>query len=152
MPKGIKGSFKTYICKQCGTTAKWGPSKKNIYCSVQCQNDYQTKELLDRWLEGNYTNKFGKFPQFAKDYIFEQQGHKCGICGIKDWNGQPIVFQADHIDGNPDNLKPDNIQVICPNCHSQTDTWGKKSNKQDYRNQYRRERYQTQKELLTSNS
>ena len=149
MPRGIKGSFKTYICKTCGTTAKWGPSKKNIYCSIQCQAKDQKAQTLELWLSEKYTNATGKFPGVAKDYIFEQQGHKCGICGIKDWNGKPIVFQADHIDGNPDNLKPDNIQVICPNCHSQTDTWGRKgiplnSPKTDKRNQERRKKYLTE--------
>jgi endogenous inhibitor of DNA gyrase (YacG/DUF329 family) len=151
MPKGIKGSFKTYNCKHCGTQSKWGPSKKNIYCSIQCQAKDQKAQTLELWLSGNYTNKHGKFPIPAKEYIFEKQGSKCGICGITDWNGQPIVFQADHIDGDSSNLKPDNLQIICPNCHSQTETWGRKGvplnkPKDDSRNQYRRTYYNLAKE------
>jgi len=139
--------MKTFKCHHCGTEHKWRYSSGNKYCDVKCQMSAKKQEVLNTFLKGNYTNKHGKFPGVAKDYIFEQQGHKCGICGITDWNGQPIVFQADHIDGNSQNLKPNNLQMICPNCHSQTETWGRKGvplnqNKQDGRNEYRRTYYQ----------
>mgnify|MGYP001094709507 CR=1 FL=1 len=147
MAQGIKGTFKTYNCIQCGATNKWRPSYSNKYCDNKCQMAHKRSELLKEFLAGNYTNNYGKFPDVAKEYIFEQQGNKCGICGITDWNDKPITFQADHIDGNSDNLMPDNLRVICPNCHSQTDTWGAKSRgpkvekKRDYRNEYRRKHY-----------
>lgn len=51
---------------------------------------------------------------------------KCEICGIHDWNKQPIVFQIHHIDGNNRNNEKDNLQLLCPNCHSQTDNFSNK--------------------------
>ncbi len=143
MPKGIKGSYKRYDCKVCGKTVKWGPSKMNIYCSGTCQMKDQKQQKLNEWLDGTYINKNGKFPDVAKEYVFEQQGNKCGICGITEWNGKEIKFQADHIDGNPANNLPNNLQMICPNCHTQTDTWGKKGKtpKTDRRNVQRRSKY-----------
>lgn len=51
----------------------------------------------------------------------------CEICGIKDWNGLPINCELDHIDGDRNNHKIENLRVICPNCHSQTDTFRSKN-------------------------
>ena len=47
----------------------------------------------------------------------------CELCGITEWNGKPVSFELDHIDGNSHNHKLDNIRIICPNCHSQTNTY-----------------------------
>lgn len=46
--------------------------------------------------------------------------YKCDCCGISEWNGKPITLQLHHIDGNDTNNSLDNIQLLCPNCHSQT--------------------------------
>lgn len=50
-------------------------------------------------------------------------------CGIdKVWNNKPLVLQIDHIDGNGLNNCKDNLRFLCPNCHSQTETFGFKNN------------------------
>lgn len=49
--------------------------------------------------------------------------NKCSICGIMSWNDKPISLELDHIDGNSHNHKLDNLRILCPNCHSQTDTF-----------------------------
>lgn len=48
---------------------------------------------------------------------------KCESCGITEWNGKPIVFQLHHKDGNHNNNNVNNLQLLCPNCHSQTETF-----------------------------
>lgn len=48
---------------------------------------------------------------------------RCETCGISEWQGKPIVMQLHHIDGNRNNNSLNNLQVLCPNCHSQTDTF-----------------------------
>lgn len=55
--------------------------------------------------------------------ILKEQKEKCLLCGIKNWNGKSLVLQQDHIDGNRKNNKRKNLRFICPNCHSQTDTY-----------------------------
>ena len=56
--------------------------------------------------------------------------NKCSTCNITDWNNQPLSLHLDHIDGNPRNNQISNLRLLCPNCHSQTDTYcGKNVNK-----------------------
>lgn len=56
--------------------------------------------------------------------------NKCEICGISEWQGNPIVCQLHHIDGNHLNNNIDNLQILCPNCHSQTSNFCGKINKE----------------------
>ena len=53
--------------------------------------------------------------------------YKCEICGISEWNGKPISLQLHHVDGNRKNNLLSNIQILCPNCHSQTDNYAGKN-------------------------
>lgn len=48
---------------------------------------------------------------------------KCEICGISEWNEKPISLQIHHINGDNCDNRIENLQVLCPNCHSQTDTY-----------------------------
>ena len=50
--------------------------------------------------------------------------HKCLICGISEWLSNPIVLEIDHIDGDASNCIASNLRFLCPNCHSQTETYG----------------------------
>lgn len=45
---------------------------------------------------------------------------ECEKCHIVDWNGIKIVFDLDHINGVNDDNRIENLQILCPNCHSQT--------------------------------
>lgn len=64
-----------------------------------------------------------------KRRVLEEQGNKCNQCGIFEWNGKPIVLELEHKDGNTKNNERTNLECICPNCHSQTETWRGRNNK-----------------------
>lgn len=55
--------------------------------------------------------------------------NRCECCGITKWNGKPLVMQLHHIDGNNKNNSLDNLQMLCPNCHSQTENYCGLANK-----------------------
>ena len=57
--------------------------------------------------------------------------HKCECCGLSEWNELPITLQAHHIDGDRTNNVLDNLSLLCPNCHSQTDNFGSKNIKKE---------------------
>ena len=54
---------------------------------------------------------------------------KCECCGIETWNEKTIVFQLHHKDGNNKNNKIENLILLCPNCHSQTDNFSNRKRK-----------------------
>ena len=58
-----------------------------------------------------------------KENIIE---YKCSECGIIDWNNRPLSLQLDHINGKNNDNRIINLRFLCPNCHSQTETWGNK--------------------------
>jgi 5-methylcytosine-specific restriction endonuclease McrA len=51
--------------------------------------------------------------------------YKCAICNLLNWRGNELVLQVDHVDGNRHNDRRGNLRFLCPNCHSQTITYGK---------------------------
>ena len=55
--------------------------------------------------------------------------YKCSICGISHWNGKTLSLELDHINGINNDNRLENLRFLCPNCHSQTDTYGSKNSK-----------------------
>jgi 5-methylcytosine-specific restriction endonuclease McrA len=50
--------------------------------------------------------------------------NNCRSCGLKDWQGRPLSMHLDHINGVPGDNRLENLRMLCPNCHSQTPTYG----------------------------
>lgn len=65
--------------------------------------------------------------KLLKENILE---NKCAICGLTEWQGKPITLQLHHINGNPDDNNLTNLQLLCPNCHSQTENYCGNANAQ----------------------
>lgn len=66
-----------------------------------------------------------------KQRLFKEgfKENKCECCGISDWNGLPLNCELHHKDGNESNNNLDNLIILCPNCHSQTDNFRSKNKK-----------------------
>jgi hypothetical protein len=58
--------------------------------------------------------------------------YKCEVClNIGFWNNKTIVLQIDHKNGTNDDNRLDNLRFLCPNCHSQTETYAGKNNRKN---------------------
>ena len=62
-----------------------------------------------------------------KKYLIPIRGNQCECCKNTTWLNQPITLQVHHIDGDKTNNELDNLQLLCPNCHSYTDNFGSKN-------------------------
>jgi len=92
------------------------------------------------------TNSLKK--RLIKEEILE---YKCVCCGITDYNNKPIVLELDHINGcNTDN-RLENLRLLCPNCHSQTETFRGKS-KLSALSEKKEVEYRKFREALTDNA
>ena len=59
-------------------------------------------------------------PARMRKHLFEIGfEYKCNLCGIDSWNDQQLVLEIDHVDGQYWNNTKENLQFLCPNCHSQ---------------------------------
>jgi 5-methylcytosine-specific restriction endonuclease McrA len=55
----------------------------------------------------------------------------CQDCGLREWLGKPITMHIDHINGVKDDHRLENLRMLCPNCHSQTPTYGGRNAKRN---------------------
>lgn len=81
-------------------------------------NIYSNKELFKLGTEFKYST--------VKNRIIDEclLEYKCVKCGIEDtWNDKKINLDLDHINGNPKDNRLENLRFLCPNCHSQTETY-----------------------------
>jgi hypothetical protein len=58
-----------------------------------------------------------------RNRILAEQNNKCNRCGLDRWQNEILVLEFEHKDGNNKNNNRDNLECICPNCHSLTPTW-----------------------------
>jgi hypothetical protein len=140
-PKGFtphnKGTAKKIVCKNCDKICIQSHPKQ-IYCSFGCSVEDKNKKKYEDYINNqeNYCN-VGVGIKWLKKYFLVDQNNKCDICGIDNfWNGKPLIFVMDHIDGDASNNKRDNLRLICHNCDSQLDTYKSKN-----KNSARKERY-----------
>lgn len=120
--------LKNFNCLNCNTPSiVKSLTNKGIYCGNVCQMEYQYKQNVSNWLNGSLVGWKGKTKQiknFVRKYLYDNRGTACEQCGwdIRHPDGS-ILTEIDHIDGNAENCNPDNLRVLCPNCHSLTPTF-----------------------------
>lgn len=86
---------------------------------------YSLEEILVK--NSSYANTVRLKRRLIKEGLLE---YRCAICGNEGiWNNKKLVLQLDHIDGDHSNNSIENLRFLCPNCHSQTDTYSGKNAK-----------------------
>lgn len=105
-PNGTLTPVERMVRAQKAQTAKQASWVKKFEINVQ-DADYDDLTLRER-----------------RERILREQNHRCAMCDIdQTWNGQPITFDLDHVNGKRQDESRKNLRLICPNCHSQTPTF-----------------------------
>jgi len=95
----------------------------------------QVKEIEERMLSQFEVKLRGAE---IKLYLIHTRGYQCEKCHITEWNNSYIQLAGHHIDGNYLHNHPSNLKLLCPNCHSQTDTYCSKNRPKNKRKLYKR--------------
>jgi len=102
----------SHFCHQ-AVINKFSPISKISLSEILVQNSSYSRTKLKKRL--------------IKEGLLKEQ---CALCPQgPTWNGKPLVLQLDHINGVGDDNRLENLRLICPNCHTQTDTFAGRNNK-----------------------
>ena len=125
------------INKNCLFCDKALVAKQKKYCSFDCQTNYRQNQYINRWKDGLESGGRGinneVLSSRVRRYLLEEAGYKCtgilddgSICGWNRINNSTglVPLTIHHIDGDPKNHRSGNLKVLCPNCHSLTETYG----------------------------
>lgn len=110
-------------------------TKNKKYCSVSCQQQYQNRQRFTTAIINDWYPK-RDLQRWFLNFVF---GFKCNTCSVFKWNDKNLVLEVNHIDGDSGNHSGSNLEYLCPNCHSQTNTY--KAKNLGNGRFYRRKRY-----------
>jgi Zn finger protein HypA/HybF involved in hydrogenase expression len=134
-----KKGLVSYCSLTCRNSRSWTESDK-LKKSKSAKNSEKVKEANsnrtdDVWIKIGNTRKENHRKQILEskyeDLSFEslrfrilyEQENKCNKCGLDEWLGESLVLELEHKDGNHFNNDRNNLEMLCPNCHSLTETW-----------------------------
>ena len=87
---------------------------RGSYCSLLCHQETIYRKITKPKIErGEISER-----RVLKKYLVKEWGWVCRCCEETQWLNQPIPLEVDHIDGDPSNDLPENLRLICPNCHA----------------------------------
>ena len=123
--KGVKvKDTHFYVCLNCGKPLKRTNSK---FCDNKCQADYNYYQWVQQWKLGKQSGIIGYYgiSHHLRRYLLEKYNNKCCKCGWCEVNPYTnnIPLEVDHVDGDFRNNTENNLRLLCPNCHSLTETY-----------------------------
>ena len=145
----------TYHAKRLGFASDSGPARRYDWAAVQRYYDeghsitgcqlrfgFARKTFADAVNRGAIKSR----PQKAPIATYLTQGkrqhrgnlkrrllgdglrtNECEDCGLTEWRGRPLSMELHHINGDGRDNRLENLQLLCPNCHSQTENFGVKN-------------------------
>jgi hypothetical protein len=123
-----------FTCITCSKVKAYKSNTHGKYCSNVCQHEFQKREKYKLVEDGKGSHRH------VKQYLIEKHGNVCldPLCAW-DFKKSPINVELEHQDGNHENNTLANCTLLCPNCHSLTDTY--KNKNMGNGRAYRRTRY-----------
>lgn len=109
-------------CLGCG--AELVRRTQKAYCSVSCWRDRERRQRVALWLESGEAYLDSAQGHYVRLHLMREQGGTCAVCTRPAvWNGKPLGLVIDHVDGDAENNRRENLRLVCPNCDSQLPTF-----------------------------
>ena len=112
------------VCLVCNEKLK---KNSKTYCSHACHEAHKQEVFLKDWFAGKdiKTTKGNCVSNRIRKYLYILHESKCSICS---WNKVNLVtgnipLEVEHINGDSFDNRPENLTLLCPNCHSLTSTY-----------------------------
>jgi hypothetical protein len=108
-------------------------NSQKVFCGSECYKKSHINKQQEKIKLGLI-----KTPTTIK-CVLNYVNPNCWNCNLKPiWDNKILIMQLDHIDGNSDNNCLENLRLLCPNCHTQTETFSRRQKKNTTRNRYLR--------------
>ena len=113
----LKMNFQTFR-KYAKRFNVWRPNQSGKGTRKSSTSDFSLREILE-----------GKYPHYGYGSLKRRllkhgiKTNTCEECGISEWRGKSITIQLDHKNGDRHDHRLENLRMLCPNCHSQTETY-----------------------------
>lgn len=127
------GIFCSRSCANSRCFSEESRKKKSLALKGKCNTSHlKTESAIKKAVATRKKNAYEKYlstdfsalgPSNKRRRVLEEQNNCCARCGISEWQGFKICLELEHKDGNNENNDRDNLEALCPNCHSLTSTW-----------------------------
>lgn len=117
-------------CVRCGSTARRDRNRRGPYCSFTCfdADRYEKTGSFARWVAGwlsgeiSGTRQDGRPDHRIRQALVSLRGARCEECGWDKRNpvSDRVPLHADHVHGDKSRNRPEDLRLLCPNCHSLT--------------------------------
>ena len=143
--KRTQNHVENRYCKHCGTliikrpNETWQDYNRKQFCNNTCKWEHYRESYITQCKNGEVSGIVGDdLSEIIRQYLINKAGNKCSKCGWHEVNPHTnkIPLEIHHIDGNPYNNVESNLDVLCPNCHSLTNTFKKGKGRRKRRERY----------------
>ena len=118
------GKWAVKPCLQCKKE-----TDNQIYCSHRCAVEHKLELIFEKIDRGEYIAQPYGGNGTLKKYLISRRGRQCERCKNTEWLGEELPLTPHHVDGDANNNRPINLQLLCYNCHGKTPNYGRKNKK-----------------------